>query len=263
MKASPAARAKTGIFVVVGIFILLAGIYLIGKQKQLFSSSFSRYALFHTVSGLQVGNYVRFNGINVGIVDNISIVNDTTVRVDFSLEPRMKSFMKADAVASIGSDGLMGDKMIHISPGTDSAGALAPGQPLKTVNPIEMDKIIAKINAIADNAASVTLGLSGIVDKINNGHGSIGMLLKNDTLAKKLESTVSSARETVSSIKTSAKKFNDNMDAAKHNFLLRGYFRKKEKKRIKDSVSNVKAEDQKQAAGDKSQPADTGKKSNP
>ena len=155
----------------------------------------------------------------------------------------MKPFLKSDAVASISSDGLMGDKLVQIAPGSDSAELFTEGQGLKTVNPIEVDKIMAKVTQIADNAATVTEGLAQIVDKVNNGHGSIAMLLKNDTLARRLESTVASARETVGTIKTSAKKFNDNMDAAKHNFLLRGFFKKKEKQRIKDSVNNQKQED--------------------
>jgi phospholipid/cholesterol/gamma-HCH transport system substrate-binding protein len=157
----------------------------------------------------------------------------------------MKPFLKSDAIASISSDGLMGDKLVQIAPGSDSAELFTEGRGLKTVNPVEVDKIMAKVTQIADNAATVTEGLAQIVDKVNNGHGSIAMLLRNDTLARKLESTVASARETVGTIKTSAKKFNDNMDAAKHNFLLRGFFKKKEKQRLKDSVGNQKQEDSK------------------
>jgi phospholipid/cholesterol/gamma-HCH transport system substrate-binding protein len=243
MKNSSSIKFKTGVFVIVGVAVILAALYLIGNQQKMFGKSFNAYANFKNVSGLQVGNYVRFAGINVGIVNNILINNDTTVRVDFSLESRMKPFLKSDAVASISSDGLMGDKLVQIAPGSDSAELFTEGHGLKTVNPVEVDKIMAKVTQIADNAATVTEGLAKIVDKVNNGHGSIAMLLKNDTLARKLESTVASARETVGTIKTSAKKFNDNMDAAKHNFLLRGFFKKKEKQRIKDSVNNQKQED--------------------
>jgi phospholipid/cholesterol/gamma-HCH transport system substrate-binding protein len=83
------------------------------------------------------------------------------------------------------------------------------------------------------------------------------MLLRNDTLARRLENTVASARETVGTIKTSASKFNDNMDAAKHNFLLRGFFKKKEKQRIKDSTNNQKQEDSKKQEDPKNKQADS------
>jgi phospholipid/cholesterol/gamma-HCH transport system substrate-binding protein len=236
METSPSVKIKTGLFALVGVLVILLAVYIIGRQQKIFSKSITAYADFRNVSGLQVGNFVRFAGINVGIIDVITIVNDTTVRVQFSLEMRMKPFMKNDAVASINSEGLMGDKLVQIAPGTDSAGMMGQPMVLKTTNPVELDKIISKINVIADNAQVVMQGLEGIVDKINNGHGSIGMLLQNDTLARRLAKTVSSATETVGTIRTSAQKFNENMDAAKHNFLLRGYFKKKEKQRVKDST---------------------------
>jgi len=240
MKATIPEKIKTGIFVVVGVLLFLAIIVLIGKQQKLFSRSLTMHAHFRNVNGLQIGNYVRFGGINVGIVDGINITNDTTVTVDFRLEPRMKPFLKDDAVVSISSEGLMGDKLVQISPGSDSATLLKEGGQMKTIDPVDMDKIILKVSRITDNAEALTNSLAGIADRVNKGQGSIGMLLKNDTLAKRLQSTVAEANETVNVVKKSANNFNENMEAAKHNFLLRGYFRKKEKQRIKDSINNQK-----------------------
>jgi phospholipid/cholesterol/gamma-HCH transport system substrate-binding protein len=257
MKNSSSIKLKTGVFVIVGVAVILGALFLIGRQQKMFSKSFDAYANFKNVSGLQVGNYVRFAGINVGIVNNIVIKNDTTVKVNFSLESRMKPFLKSDAIASISSDGLMGDKLVQIAPGSDSAELFKEGSGLRTLNPVEVDKIMAKVTQIADNAATVTEGLAQIVDKVNNGHGSIAMLLRNDTLARRLENTVASARETVGTIKTSASKFNDNMDAAKHNFLLRGFFKKKEKQRLKDSTNNQKQEDSKKQEDPKNKQADS------
>lgn len=240
MKPSTPEKIKTGAFVVASLLILFVIIVLIGKQQKLFSNNFIMRADFKNVNGLIVGNYVRFGGINVGIVDNIIIKNDTTIQVDLRLESKVKPYLRSDAVASISTDGLMGDKLIQISPGSDSSGLLKEGDQIKSVEPVDMDKIVSKFAHIADNAESITGSLAAIVGRINSGHGSIGMLLRNDTLAKKLQTTVTSADQTVKTIKMSAEKFNENMEAAKHNFLLRGFFKRKEKKRIRDSVENAK-----------------------
>src|SRR4051812_5732722 len=74
-------QLKLGIFVSIGLAIFILGIFWIGKQKHLFNTTFSLSAVFTNISGLQVGNNVRFSGINVGTVDNVSIINDTSVRV--------------------------------------------------------------------------------------------------------------------------------------------------------------------------------------
>jgi phospholipid/cholesterol/gamma-HCH transport system substrate-binding protein len=240
MRASAPQKIKTGLFVIVSVLILFGIILLIGKQEKLFSKNFIFRTNFRNVNGLIVGNYVRFGGINVGIVDNLIIRNDTTIQVDLRLESTVRPYLKSDAVASISTDGLMGDKLIQILPGSDSAVLLEEGALIRSVEPVDMDRIVAKFSHIADNAESITTSLSDLMKGANSGHGSLGMLFKNDTLAKRLQTTVSSANETMKSIKVGAAKFDENMDAAKHNFLLRGFFKKKEKQRIKDSLNNAK-----------------------
>src|ERR1700761_3969731 len=111
MKASASQKVKIGIFTLTGIAVLLAGIFVIGNRRNMFSDTFSIYGTFKNVGGLQMGNNVRFAGINVGTVEDIVIQNDTTVRVDMRLQSKVRPFLKRDAIASIGSDGLMGDKI--------------------------------------------------------------------------------------------------------------------------------------------------------
>ncbi|MBS1563066.1 MAG: MCE family protein [Bacteroidetes bacterium] len=240
MQASSSRKIKTGAFVVGSLLILLILIFYIGKQKNLFSSTFSVYAQFKNISGLKVGNYVRFGGIDVGTVDNIGIINDTTVRVDFVLNENVHRFIKNDAIASIGSDGLMGDKLVQLGPGSNGAPEIKDGGQLRASDPADMDKMMARIGVIADNAASLTGGLSDLVAKINAGQGSLGRLVTSDKLAKQLESTVSTTKTTVANINQTATSVKDNMEAAKHSIFLRGFFRKKEKKRIEDSIAHAK-----------------------
>ncbi|SJZ97467.1 MlaD family protein [Sediminibacterium ginsengisoli] len=241
MKVTASQKLKTGLFIAIAFGLLLLCIFLIGKQQNLFNSTFTVQARFKNVSGLQVGNYVRFAGINAGTVNNILIENDTTVRVDLNLQTSVQPYIRPDAVASITNDGLMGDKLVQVSPGSNMSGNLKNGDRIATVNPPDMDRMIAKATSILNNAESITGDLADIVQRVNNGEGSLGRLVSSDKLARELESTVSSTRSTMQSIKKGADGFSDNMDAAKNNFLFRGYFRRKEKERIKDSIEKAKA----------------------
>ncbi len=239
MKPTVEQKTKTGLFVLAGILLLLVTIFIIGKQKNLFDRTFTIHSKFSNVSGLLSGNYVRLAGINIGTVTDIIIINDSTVKVSLQLEQAVKKFIKADAIVSIGSDGIMGDKLLQISPGTTESGIVKENAFIEGIDPVEMADIMLKLTAIADNAEILTENLAEIVFKVNNGEGSIGRLLNSDQLAKNLESTISSSQETVKSIKKSADGFSENMKAAKSNILLRGYFRKKERKRVEDSTKKA------------------------
>ncbi len=240
MKPNLSQKIKTGIFVTIGLGILMAIVFIIGNQKNLFDSRFTIRANFRNVSGLQAGNLVRFAGINIGTVTSISIINDTTVQVSLALQKSVKKFIKQDASANIGSDGLMGDKIVQLSAGTAEFAEVKENSLISGKTPIGMDEVMAKLNNIATNAESMTSSLAGIVGKVNNGEGSLGRLINNDKLARNLEGTLSSTTATVNSIKKGAEGFSDNMDAVKNSFLLKGYFKKKEKQRIADSTKKAK-----------------------
>jgi phospholipid/cholesterol/gamma-HCH transport system substrate-binding protein len=238
MKTSASQKVKIGVFTLAGIAVLLAGIFVIGNKKNMFSSTFSIYGTFKNVGGLQVGNNIRFAGINVGTVEDIVIQNDTTVRVDMVLQSKVRPFIKSDAMASIGSDGLMGDKLIVIAPGANGDKLLAGGGEIQTKNPVDFDKMIARITHIADNAEIITASLADITTQISSGKGSLGRLIYTDNLEKGLTKTVQTANETVQavhetmkSVKKGTEGFSDNMDAIKHNVLLKGYFKKKDREK--------------------------------
>lgn len=239
MEISVNQKIKTGAFVILCLLLLLAIIFLIGRQKNMFGETFAVYANFKNISGLKEGNYVRYAGINAGTVDNISILNDTTVVVMMLLKKDIKPYIKEDGVASIGSDGLMGDKLVVISPGSPSAPLVKTRGTIKASNPVDVDRIVSNLSKISDNAEALTGNLASVMTKINNGEGSFGRLVNDDKLVKNLEGTLSSAKETVGTVKKTASSVTDNMEAAKHSFLLRGFFKRKEKKRIKDSLEKA------------------------
>jgi phospholipid/cholesterol/gamma-HCH transport system substrate-binding protein len=256
MKTTSSQKIKIGLFTFAGLVILVLAVFFIGSQKSLFNSTFTVYGTFKNVSGLQVGNNVRFAGINVGVVQSINIVTDSSVRVDLTLNDKVKKFVKTDSKLSIGSDGLMGDKLVVLAPGgITSNQEVQDGGRLASVNPVDVDKIITKLTRVADNAESMTGSLSEIVGKINSGKGSIGRLLNSDNLSRSLESTVQQARTTMKNVHATTGTLNEDLKAAQSNFLLKGFFNKKKKaaKAKQDSIKKVqeKAQKEKDKAADK------------
>ena len=245
MKTTSGQKIKVGAFIIIGIVVLVLGIFLIGNKRNLFSATFSVYGVFKNVNGLQVGNNVRFAGINVGVVDGIDIVTDSSVRVTLTLNNSVQKFIKRDAKISIGSDGLMGDKLVAISPGASSRQVVKDGDRLNVVNPLDFDRIISKFTKIADNGADLTENLSGIVSKINHGQGRIGRLLNDDRMAKDMESTVNQAKSAIKTVHKTSATLNEDLKAAQHNFLLKGFFKKKQKAK-EDSLKKVQDQQKKQ-----------------
>lgn len=218
---TPQFKFRLGLFIIIGIGLFVLGIFIIGKQKNLFNPVFKLRTHFHNISGLQVGNTVRFSGINIGTVDNIRIINDSTVSVAMLIKKEVQQFIKSDSQAGIGSEGIIGDKIITISQG-NSPGSVTDNQKIDSSEPIETDAIMKSLQITANNAAVATDEIAIIVAKINNGKGTLGRLIQDKKMAENID-------QTIINLKKSSKGLNENMEAAKHNFLLRGYFRKKEK----------------------------------
>jgi phospholipid/cholesterol/gamma-HCH transport system substrate-binding protein len=236
---------KLGMFAVAVLALTVAAIYYIGKQKNKFGSVLRISAQFNSVSGLKIGSNVRFGGIDVGTVDDIELVTDTTVQVDMIIQKRIQKFIKTDAKASIGSEGLMGDKVIVIAPGTPAQPIIKEGDSLSSRQPIETDQIMASLKVSADNAAIITANLADISSRISHGKGALGKLLHDTTLSSNISATMKN-------LKSSSEGLNENMEAAKHSFLLKGFFKKKErekkkkeeeaeKQRQQDSIDQKKA----------------------
>lgn len=228
MKEANGYRWKLGLFTTIGLALFIAGVLYIGAQRNLFDSTFRVKAVFKTVSGLMVGNKVRFSGIDVGTVDNIQIMSDTTVLVEMVVKSKVNKFIKKDAVASIASDGLMGDKMIMISPGSFNAPKIADNGMMISHESAEMEEIMENVKTTTENAEIITDQLAEVMIKLNHGKGAMGRMLNDESFGKNLSSTMVNLKE-------SSEKLDENMEAVKHNFLLRGYFRRKERRKEKEA----------------------------
>lgn len=227
---------KLGMFVTIGLVLFVGTIYFVGKQKNLFGSTFTLKSQFKTVTGLKVGNNVRFSGINVGTVSEILLLTDSAVVVKLVIQENVRRFIKTDAKASIGSDGLMGDKVMTIAPGTKSNSSVKDNATIVSVKAIEIEDIMKGVKTTVDNAAIITDQLAEFSYKINNGKGTLSKLLTDEKMGQKLNATLSN-------LETGTKGFSENMDAAKHNFLLKGYFNKKEKAAAKKQEEAQKQKD--------------------
>ena len=187
---TPKFKARLGIFIAVGIAIFVITIFIIGKQQNLFNPVFKITTNFYNVSGLQVGNNIRFSGIDVGIVDNIKIINDSTVQVDMLIKKDVQQFIKADSYASIGSEGIIGDRIIIITQGSNSARMAEDGQHILSKEPIETEEIMKSLKSSAESAEIITVQLSEIMMNINSGQGTLGRLIQDSTIAENINQTI-------------------------------------------------------------------------
>ena len=314
-QATASNNIRLGLFVAVGVGCLMAVLFLLGRKQNLFGSSLEVMADFRNVSGLLIGNNVRLAGIDVGTVRRIHIQNDSTVRVVMHLNRDVQPFVKKNAVASIGTDGLEGNTIVNLSAVAAPAPPIEPGDVLLTKKPLavadmlntldisnknlvgitqDLRQITSKLNGskalwqilddqqLAENlgaslrrAASATaslqasaVDLQNITNDVRRGRGPAGYLLtdtaftgrmryttrqlasSSDTLAATMASLkqqvqtsggplntllVDTAmsqqlRRTLQNVEKGTEGFNQSMEALQHNFLLRGYFRRQQKK---------------------------------
>jgi phospholipid/cholesterol/gamma-HCH transport system substrate-binding protein len=271
---------KLGMFVALGLGILVIAIYLIGMQKNLFGNTFQLKTVFRSVSGLKVGNNVRFAGINIGTVDEIGLVTDSSVLVYLVIKEEAMPYLKLDSKASIGSDGLMGDKVLTIQPGTINADLVKNGSTIASTEAVEMQDIIVSLKKSVDNATIITDQLAGFTYKMNNGKGALSKLISDEQFSESIKGTIlnleKSSKEfaqftwkmnhgngalsklvsdedfaneldsTMTNLKTGSKGLSENMEAAKSNFLLKGYFNKKKREETKKQAELIKQEELRQ-----------------
>jgi phospholipid/cholesterol/gamma-HCH transport system substrate-binding protein len=190
MEKTTSEKIRLGLFVIIGLSFFVVAIYFIGSKQQMFGKTDHLSAVFNNVGGLQLGNNVRFSGINIGSVREIKIINDTTINVDMQIEKSYFQYIKKDAIASIGSDGLVGSVIINIIPGKGIESNVVAGDIIKSVNRIRTDDMMSTLNVTNQNAARLTADLLKITNDINNGNGTISVLLRDSTMSNDLKETI-------------------------------------------------------------------------
>jgi len=196
MKKSAPEKIKLGMFVVVGTLLLISALYFIGNRQNLFTQNIKIYSYFRNVNGLQTGNNVRYSGINVGTVSKTDILSDTLIRVEMLIEEKMNKFIRKNAVATIGSDGLVGSMIVNIIPAEGTAERIASGDIIQSYSKIGMNDMLTTLNVTNENAALLTSDLLKITSNINQGKGTLGMLISDSTLAIDLKQTLLELKKT-------------------------------------------------------------------
>ena len=178
---------RLGVFIILGIAIFAYAIFIIGKQRNLFGNTFAVSGIFKDVSGLKAGSNVRYSGINVGTVSNIKLINDTLVQVQVTLENHVHEFIREDSRMEIGTEGVMGNKVINITPGTPSKSVVDEGDVLETVEAVKIDDILEELKKSSINTTVVTKNLAEITGKINQGEGIFGKLFTDTSFTNNLD----------------------------------------------------------------------------
>jgi len=179
-------NVKLGLFVLVGALFLIFSLYMIGKNRNLFSSTFTISASFQNVNGLMPGNNVRFSGIDVGTVKDIELESDTSVRVVMIINKKLKNYIKKNSIAAVGTDGLMGNKLINISGQPGDFPSVEEGDEILSLIPVETDAMLRTLNTTNENIAAISTDLKKITQKINNS-ASLWKLLSDSVIARDIK----------------------------------------------------------------------------
>src|SRR5271155_2694588 len=225
---------RVGAFIVATLAILAVGIFIIGSKQYLFSSTYQLKAQFDNVEGLDVGGDVRVGGVHSGTVHSIVLPHKPgeKVTVIMDMAKSTHEIIKQDSVASMETEGLLGNQFLAISFGSAGSPGVRDGDTIASLPPLEMAQLLNKMSGILDssqqaihNATQATANLNSISAKIDGGQGTAGALVNDKQLYSNLEQTTATMNATMLEAKAGVTDFQENMEAMKHNFLLRGYFK--------------------------------------
>lgn len=188
-------QVKLGAFVLAGLSLFLISVFFIGSENNIFSRTFTISAVFKNVEGLKEGDNVWLSGVKIGTVKDVRISSHGRVIVSLSLKERQNQFIAKDATASVGSDGLVGNKIVVIRPG-NSAEIVQDQDTIKTNSPPDTQELINIAKDVGDNTRSLTSDLKLITQKINDGQGVVGELFNNGALAQDIRQAVANLKNT-------------------------------------------------------------------
>ncbi|HJX95547.1 MAG TPA: MlaD family protein [Candidatus Acidoferrum sp.] len=228
--------ARLGAFIIATLAILATGVFLIGSKQYLFSPTYRLKAQFATVVGLDAGAEVRIGGVHTGTVREIDLPSKPTdkITVLMDLQRSTHAIVKQDSVASIETEGLLGNEYVAISFGSEQALNVKDNDTIGSEAPLVIADLMKKADGILDtsqealnNVTVVTANLSSISTKINQGRGTIGALVNDKKVYTQLDQTTAGLRDTVNHAQAGVTAFQENMEAMKQNFLVRGFYKKR------------------------------------
>jgi phospholipid/cholesterol/gamma-HCH transport system substrate-binding protein len=228
--------ARLGAFIVVTLAVLAAGVFIIGGKEYLFGSTYQLKAQFDNAAGLAEGADVQVGGVHSGTVTAILLPKKPgdKVTVVMELSRSTHEIIKQDSVASILTEGLLGNQYLAISFGSAGQAEVKNGDTIRSDPPLQMADLLAKMDGIMDsskqaidNATLATAHINSISAKIDSGQGTVGALVNDKQLYNNAEQTTTTLNATMLQAQTGVTDFQENMEALKHNFFLSGYFKKR------------------------------------
>lgn len=239
--------ARLGAFIIFTLAVLATGVFVIGSKAYLFTRTYQLKAQFADVAGLAAGADVRVGGVHSGTVRSIELPHKPgeQVTVVMDMDQSTHEIVKQDSIASIDTEGLLGSQYLAISFGSAGQAEVHDGDLLQSRPPLEMADLLVKANGLlttsqqaVQNASEAAAHLSSVSAKIDSGQGSVGSLINDKALYTSLTQSADTLQGTMVQAQGGVTSFKDNMDAMKHNFLLRGYFNKRGYEDSADLVEN-------------------------
>src|ERR1044071_3733993 len=184
---------KLGAFVIAGLVLFFVAIIFIGKQGTVFSKTFTVSAMFKNVEGLKDGDAVWLSGVRIGIVKDVSIVEEGKVVVRMSLREKQNEFIRKDATANIGSDGLVGNKIVVIRPGSASQ-VIQDDDTINSFSPTDTQELFNIAKDVGVTTKSITADLKLITAKLNKGEGIVGELIHEGELSNEVRQLINSLK---------------------------------------------------------------------
>ena len=239
--------ARLGAFIITTLFVLAAGIFIIGDRQYLFSSTYRINTQFATVAGLDSGAEVRVGGVHSGSVRSIELPDKPggKITVLMDLERSTRAIIRKDSIAAIQTEGLLGNEYVAVSFGSAKGLNIQDGDTIASEPPLVIADLIKKTDAILDssqealgNVTEATASISAISSKINQGQGTIGALVNDKKLYNQLDQTTAGMNQAVIHAQAGITDFQENMEALKGNVLIRGYFKKRGYENSADLAKN-------------------------
>lgn len=185
-----------GLFILLALAILVAGVMLLGGQQKRFVKTVPINAIFDDVSGLKAGDNVWFSGVKIGTVQHIQFVGQSKVQVDMNVEEKSREFIRKDARCHIGSDGLIGNKVINITGGSQRAAPVENNDQLQTQIMAGSEQLLDTLQITNRKLLSITTKVEQIVAQVGQGKGTAGALLTDTVLSGQVHAIVTSLKAT-------------------------------------------------------------------
>jgi phospholipid/cholesterol/gamma-HCH transport system substrate-binding protein len=201
MASKPGDHIRLGLFVLAGSVLLVVGLYMLGSKRNLFRSTVEISTHFHNAGGLRPGNNVRYAGINVGTVEGVRILNDTSVLVTMAIREQDAEYIRDNAIASLGTDGLMGNKLVNIAPGEGNGNAIEDGIILASSIPLDTDQMMRTLDRTNMNMAAITDDLKELSERLTRPGGIVHML-SDSVLAMDMRRSITDLQRSVDHVRS-------------------------------------------------------------